>query len=99
MTSKMASEGMSMGRFDKIYPGSAIDFIRNQFQGVEPTTEPPIGPPGGLKCHKCTKGYLAFVPPELVNASKKQLENIRINIEKMEQGLRPPEWVTRSCHD
>ena len=91
----MASKAMAMGRMNKIYPGSVNDLNKE----VEPTTEPPVGPPGGLKCHKCTKGYLAFVPPELVNASKKQLENIRINIEKMEQGLRPPEWVTRSCQD
>ena len=95
----MASEGMSMGRFDKIYPGSAIDFIRSKFQGVVPTTEPPVGPPGGLKCHKCTKGYLAFVPPDMVNASKKQLELIQSNIERIELGLTHPEWVTESCQN
>ena len=99
MTLEMASEGMSMGRFDKIYPGSAIDFIRSHFLEVEPTTEPPVGPPGGLKCHKCNKGVLAFVPPDMVNASKANLEFLLSSIDRIENGLTPPEHVTFFCRE
>ena len=95
MTPEDASKGMSMGRTNKRYPGIVVDFIK----GVEPTDEPPVGPLSGLKCHKCTMGELAFVPPDQVNASKKSLEDARININRMELGLTPPEWVPLSCND
>ena len=87
MTIRWASEGMSMGRFDKIYPGSAFDYIMSQ-RGIMPTTEPPVGPPGGLKCYKCTKGFLAFVPPERRNSSQEQLERNLIYIGSIESGER-----------
>ena len=89
----MASKAMAMGRMNKIYPGSVNDLNKE----VEPTTEPPVGPPGGLKCHKCTKGYLAFVPPEYHEAQKKDMERLQNTIGKVESGYYGSDSIKDMC--
>ena len=50
-----------------------------------------------LECHKCNKGYLAFVPPDRVEASKKDLERLEEDTRLIESGQVSDEFVFLGC--
>ena len=50
-----------------------------------------------LECHKCNKGYLAFIPPELHETYKEGFKRDQENIRRIESSPDSSELVLFGC--